>query len=51
MTFLTCEEVRDLFVDEFEVVKFDEVEKDAITGIGKMKHWHVLNVIARRRGA
>lgn len=51
MTFLTCEEVRRLFADEFEVVKFDEIEKDAITGMGKMKHWHVINVIARRRGA
>ena len=51
ITFLTCEEVRKLFVDEFDVVKFDEVEKDAITGMGKMKHWHVINVIARRRGA
>ena len=51
MTFLTCEEVRRLFADEFEVVKFDEVEKDAITGMGNMKHWHVINVIARRRGA
>lgn len=51
MTFLTCEKVRRLFADEFEVEKFDEVEKDAITGMGKMKHWHVVNVIARKRGA
>lgn len=50
MTFLTCEEVRGLFVDEFDVVKFDEVEMDAITGMGKMKHWHVVNVIVRKRG-
>ena len=51
ITFLMCEEVRGLFADEFDVVKFDEVEKDAITGMGKMKHWHVVNVIARKRGA
>lgn len=50
MTFLTCEEVRRLFADAFEVVKFDEVEEDAITGMGKMKHWHVVNVIARKIG-
>lgn len=42
ITFLMCEEVRGLFVDEFE--------KDAITGMGKMKHWHMINVIAKKRG-
>ena len=33
-----------------EAEKYCKVEKDAITGMGKMKHWHVVNVIARKRG-
>ena len=26
-----------------------EVEKDGTTGLGKMKHWHIFNVIAKKR--
>ena len=25
-----------------------EVEKDMKTGLGKMKHWHIFNVIAKK---
>ena len=47
MTFLTKEQVIDLF-EKFEIIEFKEVEKDAITGLGKMKHWHTFEVIARK---
>lgn len=26
-----------------------EIEKDALTGLGKMKHWHIFDVIAKKR--
>ena len=46
ITFLTKSQVKDLF-EKFDIIKFNEVEKDGITGLGKMKHWHIFNVIAR----
>ena len=48
MTFLTKEQVIALFKD-FEIIEFKEVEKDDFTGMGKIKHWHIFNVIARKR--
>lgn len=48
MTFLTKEQVIELFKD-FEIIEFKEVEKDDFTGMGKIKHWHIFNVIARKR--
>lgn len=48
MTFFTKNQVMDLF-KEFEIIKFDEIGKDALTGLGKMKHWHIFNVIAKRK--
>ena len=33
--------------EKFDIIKFNEVEKDGTTGLGKMKHWHIFNVIAR----
>lgn len=47
MTFLTKEHVIKLFND-FEIIEFKEVEKDDLTGLGKIKHWHILNVIAKK---
>lgn len=47
MTFLTKEEVIELFKD-FEIIEFKEVEKDDFTGLGKKKHWHIFNVIAKK---
>ena len=47
MTFLTKEKVIELFKD-FEIIEFKEVEKDDFTGLGKMKHWHIFNVIAKK---
>lgn len=47
MTFLTKEQVMELFKN-FDIIEFKEIEKDAITGLGKMKHWHIFNVIAKK---
>lgn len=47
MTFLTKEQVIELFKG-FEIIEFKEVEKDDFTGLGKMKHWHIFNVIAKK---
>ena len=48
MTFHTRAEAERLFVD-FEFERFDEVEEDSKTALGEPKHWHVFNVVARRR--
>ena len=48
MIFLSKEKVLDLFKNSFEVVQFSEIEKDGKTGLGKMKHWHIYNVIAKK---
>lgn len=48
MTFLTKEQVIELFKD-FEIIEFKEVEKDGTTGLGKKKHWHIFNVIAKKK--
>ena len=47
MTFFTKEQVLNLF-DEFDIIKFNEVEKEGLTGLGNMKHWHIFNVIAKK---
>lgn len=47
MTFLTKEHVIKLFND-FKIIEFEEVEKDDLTGLDKIKHWHILNVIAKK---
>lgn len=47
MTFLTKEQVIELFKG-FEIIEFKEVEKDDFTGLGKMKLWHIFNVIAKK---
>lgn len=49
MIFLSKEKVLDLFKDSFEVVQFSEIEKDGKTGLGKMKHWHIYNIIAKKK--
>lgn len=48
MTFLTKDQVMELFRN-FEIVEFKEVERDGLTGLGKMKHWHIFNVIAKKK--
>ena len=49
MKFMTKEEVINLFKN-YEIIVFKEIEKDAKTGLGKMKHWHIYNVIAKKIG-
>lgn len=48
MVFLSKEQVLELFKDSFEIVCFNEIEEDAKTGMGIMKHWHIYEVIARK---
>lgn len=48
MTFLSEKQVIELFKN-FEIIEFKEIEKDGITGLGQMKHWHVFNVIAKKK--
>ena len=49
MVFLTKEQVLSLFKDRFEIIEFNEVEKNGKTGLGKIKHWHIYNVIAKKK--
>lgn len=32
----------------FEIERFDEVEQDGETAVGKQKHWHLFHVVARK---
>ena len=48
MTFLTKEQIIELF-ENFEITEFNEVEKDDFTGLGKMKHWYIFNVMAKKK--
>ncbi len=47
-SFFTKEEVEKL-LDGFNIIKFDEVDKNALPGVGKMKHWHYFNVVAQKK--
>ena len=49
MVFLSKKQVLDLFKDSFEIIEFNEIEKEGKTRMGKMKHWHIYNVIAKKR--
>ncbi len=44
----TAEEVKQLF-QEFEVLSWEEVERDGETAAGRPKHWHVFHVLAKKR--
>ena len=48
MLFLSREQVMELFKD-FEIILFKEIEKDGLTGLEKMKHWHIFDVIAKKK--
>lgn len=48
MIFLSREQIMVLF-NEFEIILFKETEKDALTGLGRMKHWHIFDVIAKKK--
>lgn len=47
MVFLSKEQVMELFKD-FEIIRLKEIEKNSLTGLGKMKHWHIFDVIAKK---
>ena len=49
MVFLTKQQVLNLFKESFEIIYFDELEKNEKTGLGKMKHWHIYNIIAKKK--
>ena len=46
--FFKKEQVIELFKD-FEIIEFKEIENDDFTGLGKMKHWHIFDVIAEKK--
>ncbi len=48
MTFLTRKEVESLFKD-FQIISFNEVRENAKTAAGKMKYWHVHEIIAMKK--
>ena len=48
LIFFSKESVLKLF-ENFEIIKFDEIEKDGKTGLGIEKHWHIFNVIAKKK--
>jgi SAM-dependent methyltransferase len=47
LSFHTRAEVEALLAG-FDVERFDEVEEDSSTAMGKPKHWHLFHVVARR---
>ena len=48
MVFLDKKQVLELF-NEFEIINFKEIEKDGITGLKQQKHWHIFDVIAKKK--
>lgn len=49
MVFLSKEQVLELFKNSFDIVEFNEIEKEGKTGLGKMRHWHIYNVMAKKK--
>ena len=47
MIFFTKEDVLNLFLN-FKIIYFKQIEKDGKTALGKTKHWHIFNVIAKK---
>lgn len=47
MTFLTLGRAKEILSD-LELLYFEEEEKEKPTASGKMKHWHVFHIIARK---
>ena len=41
LIFLTEQEVKVLFND-FKLIQFNEIEKDAVIASGEKKHWHII---------
>ena len=47
MTFFSKEDVLNLF-SAFKIIDFREIERNGKTALGKTKHWHIFNVIAKK---
>lgn len=48
MTFLNKNEILNLLKD-FDMISFEEIEEDGKTALGRIKHWHIYEVIAKKR--
>ena len=48
MVFLSKDETLKLF-KQFEIIKFEEIERNGKTGLGKMKHWHTFEIIVKKK--
>ena len=48
MVFLSKEQVLNLFT-EFEIIDFQEKESYVKTALGKFKHWHTFDIIAKKK--
>lgn len=46
--FMNKEDVLNLF-KKFEIKSFNEIERDGKTGLGKIKHWHTFEIIAKKK--
>ena len=46
LIFHTKEEVLNIFLD-FEILEFEEEEKDELASDGNLKHWHIFHFIAK----
>ena len=50
MTFHTRAQVEQLLADtDLEIISLEEIERDATLANGTPKHWHVFDIIARKR--
>lgn len=47
-TFLSKNEVLELFKNDFKILKFQEIEINKPTAEGEMKHWHFIEVVAKK---
>lgn len=48
MIFLSKIQVLSLFSD-FDIIRYDEKEWDGKTGIGTIKHWHIHDIVAKKK--
>lgn len=48
MVFLLKKEVLELFKN-FDIIHFEEIEEDRKTALGVEKHWHIYDVIAKKK--
>lgn len=48
MTFHSKDQVEKL-LEDLEIIRFQEEEKDDSTAMGQIKHWHIFHVIAKKK--